>query len=458
MKAYIRVVLVLCLSMTAAWAGDREVKMTSYFPTPYAAYRNMNVTNELQLGMSYNANIRSTAEGNNLSLSTPKASVKTEGLGEANLNFNNMKAIDSTGSTESGITVGGNGFDNTTANFNSIYIGTVTNEQEAASTAEVQTLKANSFELFGKQLPECSFGSFRGVTKWKKYTDPNGVSRWVIACEKLQTEIQSRSCRRVQRRVVGLSNTWCGTETRECEVGTENCTSWTGECVLMPLSPTTTTKTVSCENVPEAQLGGYTLGQASYPHTETYTCNPDGSAGYITNVTAGKGIARREYNIDECYKNVSVNGDCAEIMGSSYSGSTTGTYHEYATGVKSETLWNTGACKQCTPQGTLKKKACTATAAAVATIDEPMALIDTCSGPCDPLTWKTQSVAEYDTAIVGDEYGLKAKQTCKCVCETTYACEGTHDGGGSSGGGSYGGGGGGPKNRADRLTDTVDIK
>ena len=159
MKRLLRLSGVFCALFTsvsvAFSASTKEVQMVSYFPVPYAAYNTINVSNELQMGLSTGSTVNVGSSGMSAanSLYAPKASV-ADHAGTANINVSNVTAIDSTTDSGTGLSLG-QGSGNATAQFKDVNVTSVAGSTTANKKvhAEAKTVSTQgSLTLFGKGL------------------------------------------------------------------------------------------------------------------------------------------------------------------------------------------------------------------------------------------------------------------------------------------------------------------
>ena len=189
-------VVFLFFTSVAFAASTKEVQMVSYFPVPYAAYNNLNVTEELQVGLSSGSNV--TAGSGSMSadnsLYAPKATV-ADHTGTANINISTINTIDSTTNSGSGITLGSGNTD-AVATFHDVSVGTVAqsttaNKKVHVEAKDLKTGNSGTFSLFGKGLStttntDSSFCANKNGEQipatWKWFqVSPNNY-KWVLGC------------------------------------------------------------------------------------------------------------------------------------------------------------------------------------------------------------------------------------------------------------------------------------
>ena len=484
MKAYIRVLLLLCFAISTAWAvGEREVTMTSYFPVPYAAYNSIDVKNNLQMGLSPDSRVVINADSSTpgqyaLSVTNTKVNNGDGKMGNANINFSNMKGLEVV--NNGSVVIGGEATGSANASFKNVYVNGMDNFSTSAKmNLEMPVLRADGkFTLYGKELPDCKVNGLYGVYTWKQYTDPNQITRWVLACEKnnANTEIQTRKCTFSD---VGLSDPGltsgitvgdlgkgkavasgikvgsigtvgtgvigskfgevydiCGTKTRECVVGTEECTEWTGRCQATR-GQYTESIDATCKEAGETV---YTQNDGSVKKNTTMKEVCVGDDGFMQLTQIGDSWYTGTEN---CYRNVTENITCAIAFGTEYSGQTTQTYKEYKSGETSTPTPNPNPCTKCTSRGfQWEPGQCTATDFQNDILQgEYQQTSLACSGACN-YSDVLQDYRWYE--------GLNGKK-CRCYCREKTDC--------GSSGSNPGGGGGNPgfdkPGLADNYVDTL---
>lgn len=464
MKAYIRVLLLLCFAISTAWAvGEREVTMTSYFPVPYAAYNSIDVKNNLQMGLSPDSRVVINADSSTpgqyaLSVTNTKVNNGDGKMGNANINFSNMKGLEVV--NNGSVVIGGEATGSANASFKNVYVNGMDNFSTSAKmNLEMPVLRADGkFTLYGKELPDCKVNGLYGVYTWKQYTDPNQVTRWVLACEKnnASTETQTRACTLadvgvttdgskgvssgdIQKgkavssgsisksgQIIGFKGGFvvgaCGTKTRECVVGTEECTEWTGRCQAIR-GQYTESIDATCKEAGET-VYTQTDGSVKKNTTMKQVCVGDGGAVQLTQ------IGNSWYTgTENCYRNVTENVSCS-VLGSEYTGNTTRTYKEYKSGNTSTPYVNPNPCTKCTSSGyQWEPGQCTATnfqSTVLQPEDGTHITSLACSGTC---TYADQ-LKDYRW------YEGPEGKSCRCYCRAKKDCNGSGSNTGTVGSGS----------------------
>ena len=349
-RIFLLLSLLLCFSVSTWAAGKREVKMTTFFPVPYAAYQQVNVTNELQMGLSRSSNIVIAAESedSDYSLKAPVARLQNPinngGNGTLDISADRIES-------SVGLTIGNFGnatAGETTLKFKNLYMGRI-QQQDKNTTAKVDTLASDkAMQMFGAALPACKIGNADGIVEWKYYSDANGGSRWVLACVDANYTTQTEACTKddVQVENVGNDRKYAGVTKSQKICGTKTClynkeTGALQECSKDCVATPALVVEFITQDCGEVYGKDYPYGSRYGSRSITYTCAADGSAAYTT--TYGD----PEWSSDDCHINKTVKIACSELHDSGWTGWAYKTYQVYADGhdnLAEITKWDESGC------------------------------------------------------------------------------------------------------------------
>ena len=183
MKRYIKAVLLICISVSAAYAANadskKDVQMVSYFPVPYAAYNDLNVSSELQTNLGQQSALElgsANMSPDNASLDVSAGASVAAHQGTANVNVNTLHELKSDNAI-----IGGGANDNSAADFNKLQVGQV--EGNANRHVGAENLLTPEVRFAGKKLPFCYDDKGKLQTaQWQKVQVTEGQWKWVLAC------------------------------------------------------------------------------------------------------------------------------------------------------------------------------------------------------------------------------------------------------------------------------------